>query len=696
MENEFCFIKMNQLYENGQLKDHLDCKNYISKYLHPLTNGTHALTENDTISIIQKETLNEVYLQRFEDDIKKWYKKKTIPKKLICDIHKPVIGNNFINLGKQLKHKYSEYAQFDPEIKVNVELMLSYIKEVWANNDEKVYQYLLKWLSNMVRGNKNKTCIYAKCLQGAGKSTLLEFIRDHVIGRDITCKGKADHLKGQHNLQLLGRIFVYFEELQFFTDKEWYAIDSEMKDMITDEVGSYTDKYEKRFEAQKINNYMIVTNSRLKGVNGRRYLVVDLSSKRLDDFVYYGNLRDMCFNDEVGLAFYCYLMEINIDNFNSLDMPETKNKLALISELLPPIEKFLKFNFVLRNASINMKLKDLWMLYKDFDHGKSEDVSIQRFSEPMRELGFEYSKQSGYSTYKISIDELNNIAKKRKWLHELDKDLMMKPTNDDNECMFIDKTDKAEYIRAEDHKIVLDKLKKVEQSNKYMTNDLNDAMKYISQLESYVYKLENKLESNETDVDEVDDEVVDEVIDETDDVVETKLGMKFNFELNKDNKGINYVTQALIEEVIKYSLSLLTKNKYVNKINLTPKIVKNHNYFILVWDGEFEQIEDIFMHIGRQIAKSDIFDNIPFINEYNNSKNKVITLYKENETDVDEVVDEPSNETEVQTDVTDVDETNVDEKDIDFVEIGNNVFLNKKTNQTYEIVDDNDLDEDLF
>ena len=41
-------------------------------------------------------------------------------------------------------------------------------------------------------------------------------------------------------------------------------------------------------------------------------------------------------------------------------------------------------------------------------------------------------------------------------------------------------------------------------------------------------------------------------------------------------------------------------------------------------------------------------------------------------------------------------ETNVDEKDTDFVEIGNNVFLNKKTNKTYEIADDNDLDDDLF
>ena len=35
-----------------------------------------------------------------------------------------------------------------------------------------------------------------------------------------------------------------------------------------------------------------------------------------------------------------------------------------------------------------MKLKDLWMQYKEFDNGKSEDVSIQRFSEQMRELGF--------------------------------------------------------------------------------------------------------------------------------------------------------------------------------------------------------------------------------------------------------------------------------------------------------------------
>ena len=59
--------------------------------------------------------------------------------------------------------------------------------------------------------------------------------------------------------------------MQIFSDKEWYAVDSELKDMITDDWGSYTDEYEKRFEAQNINNYMIITNSNLKGINGRTH-----------------------------------------------------------------------------------------------------------------------------------------------------------------------------------------------------------------------------------------------------------------------------------------------------------------------------------------------------------------------------------------------------------------------------------------
>ena len=66
-------------------------------------------------------------------------------------------------------------------------------------------------------------------------------------------------MKGQHNMQLLGKLVV-FEELQFFSDKEWRAVDSELKYLITGDYASYTDKYEKRFDAQNNNNYIVNTN----------------------------------------------------------------------------------------------------------------------------------------------------------------------------------------------------------------------------------------------------------------------------------------------------------------------------------------------------------------------------------------------------------------------------------------------------
>ena len=126
----FSFSEMRNLYASGMLKDHLDCKQYILKFIQPLTNGTYALIENDQVTMIQKETMNEVYFAKFKPDIKKWFNKETDPKQIICDITKPTVGDNYINISKTLKHKYVKYDEYSQEIKDAVNLMLSYIKEV--------------------------------------------------------------------------------------------------------------------------------------------------------------------------------------------------------------------------------------------------------------------------------------------------------------------------------------------------------------------------------------------------------------------------------------------------------------------------------------------------------------------------------------------------------------------------------------
>ena len=414
-KDEFSFTNMNELFDNGLLKDHLDCKNYIAKYFHPTTSGTHILFESGKPLIIQDETMKKVYISRFKKEVGKWYLTETIPKKLICDINEPALTETHINICPTLKHLYKKYSTFSEDIQTKVKIFLDYVKLIWASDDAEVYTYILSWFSNVVKGIKNKSCLYAKGPEGIGKSTLPDMIVQYTIGNGLCVKGKADHLKGQHNMQLLGKVLVVFEELQYFSDKEWMAIDSEIKDLITGDYASYTDKYEKRFDAHNINNYIVNSNyNAIKGANGRRYLVCDINPEKQNNFKYFENIRNNCFNNDVGHALFCFLKEIDTSKFNSLSIPDTKAKLDLCADLMTPVEKFLKSVYVLNERGINCKVKTIHQKYSDYCTAKKiNEISIQKFSNAMRELNINYKKTNGYNVYKISYEDLHTIAKKR-------------------------------------------------------------------------------------------------------------------------------------------------------------------------------------------------------------------------------------------------------------------------------------------
>lgn len=425
-EGAFDFDEMNNKYNNGLLKDNLDCKMYIAKYFYPTTHGTHIMFEDGQPIVIQKDDMKTVYLARFPKEVAKWYNTVHKPIKVICDINQPVIGKGFINLSPRMKHIYgTEFKNLPKEQQKAVYKLLDYIKLIWANNNEEVYQYLLSWLSCMIKGIRNQSVLYAKGDEGIGKSTLTDFLRDYVIGLPLYCKGKADHLFGQHNLQLMGKLLVVFEELQFFSENEWRAVDSEFKDMITDKFASYADKYEKRFCAENINNYIVNTNvNAIKGAHGRRYVVLDCNPSKMNDFKYFKDIRDSCFNNDVGYAFFAYLYEVNVTNFNSLNIPITQSKKDLTADLLKPIEKFLKFEFLMKKQKLHHKPLELHEKYKSFCL-KSGAVtnSLPQFTKDMRELGFEFRPSNGSNYYNISLSDLEAVAERKRWHHELDNEI---------------------------------------------------------------------------------------------------------------------------------------------------------------------------------------------------------------------------------------------------------------------------------
>ena len=123
MENQnFSLETLNQLYEQAPLlqkivnkkvieeKDITQASNYVKKYFYPLKSGGSFVWDNDNdvwqFMFYPKETLNDVYLNRFPDEVKVWYNKKYLTLfEMVNDLRLPTLQASKINMCKGFLHK---------------------------------------------------------------------------------------------------------------------------------------------------------------------------------------------------------------------------------------------------------------------------------------------------------------------------------------------------------------------------------------------------------------------------------------------------------------------------------------------------------------------------------------------------------------------------------------------------------------
>jgi len=229
---------------------------------------------------------------------------------------------------------------------------------------------------------------------------------------------------------------------------EWSVCDGKLKKIATGSEMNYSDKYQKKIRTANMNNYIILTNHKaVKRPDGRRYHVVTINTKYCND---HDVLPTFVTLASMKTSFYNYLMELDTDDFNSLDMPNTTANLDMVADLLNPIEKFLKFEFLLPNIPIKLKIKELYSKYEKYceENGLHVETPTE-FRSGMKQYGFDFKTISGYNCYRITIDKLKSVAEKRKWLHDLDKDFADSDneefpiTEDERFTMGVDLSDKS-------------------------------------------------------------------------------------------------------------------------------------------------------------------------------------------------------------------------------------------------------------
>jgi hypothetical protein len=373
--------------------------------------------------MLTDEILNKVYLKRCGKLIKQYYTEefKAI-KTPVYKLNKPIMYDDKINLCPQLKPS-KPYKNFDNTTKKKVNIYLDYIKEVLASNSEEVYQYLLKWTANMCKGNKNDSALVFKTTaKGVGKSTHPTMLRKYILGESLSLETGSDPLKNKFNSILGGKLLVYFEELETFTSSEWVAVSSVLKRQITSDTITLQKKGQDTFEAENINNYILLSNHDVDD-DGRRFFVADINTIREGDVKYWDNLASNCYNEEVGYALYCYFLEIDTTHFKPQQFPITKNKLNSISKRLDSVYLFLKEKYILENKSIYEKLSDLYTNYKLFCelNIKKKPCGKTDFITKLSEIQINFYKTNGFNMYKVDLDKLKLISSKKNWINQYDE-----------------------------------------------------------------------------------------------------------------------------------------------------------------------------------------------------------------------------------------------------------------------------------
>ncbi len=307
-------------------------------------------------------------------------------------------------------------------------MMLDCIKEISCNNDNNLYLQYEKYIAQLCRGIKTEVIMYRKSREGIGKSTETEFLMKYVLGEGICLLSGTEPLVTNNNKIFLGKLLIVFEELPVFGMREWEAVSSKLKTLTTEKTAMYRGLFKDPFQAENISNFMINTNvESIKNSSGRRYIILPCSEARMGDFDYFENIKTKCYNNEVGEAFYSYMKEIDISGFYAQkSFPDTENKLLAIANQLDPVEKFLKFNYILKNKAIfKVKTTDFYKFYVDFCLQHSHKyLTNTMFYATLKNIKIEKGpKNNGYYYYNVPLEDLKALSQKCKWVCEFDEEI---------------------------------------------------------------------------------------------------------------------------------------------------------------------------------------------------------------------------------------------------------------------------------
>lgn len=339
---------------------------------------------NENITRFSKQDLTTAYEEvKYQDIVegsiveesflKKWFVDETKRKYERVDFILPpeIVPDNVFNLwnGFEIERITNDD---DERYGKDVETINNHIR-LLCGNDEKLYDYILKWIANIFQNANEKNNIavlFKSSQQGMGKNLFFELLRNMIGYRYACCIDKPERdIFGDFNSIMDNKLLVLMDE---FAGRVGFKYDDEIKQLITCDTIDITQKKKDTITRRSYTKYIFNTNNDFPvriSLGERRFIICDSSKCNVPSKEYFDDLVRIKNNKPSLKAFYNQLMKIDLTKIDWIrDRPETESYNDIKQVSMSPETRFILgiVEGCGDTETINITAKNLYDKYMDF------------------------------------------------------------------------------------------------------------------------------------------------------------------------------------------------------------------------------------------------------------------------------------------------------------------------------------------
>jgi len=244
---------------------------------------------------------------------------------------------------------YNTFNGFEAEntklMKTDIEnsLIIKHIKNI-CNNDDKCFDYMIKFMANMIQSPHKipGVALLIKSVQGVGKDTLFDWFGNNILNSEYYINTeKLELLTGKFSSCLENKILIVMNET---SGRDTFEKNENIKNSITAKVNMIEHKGHDAYKNTNNISYIFLTNNDnpMKiTFDDRRFCGIECNNNIANDFEYFKNLYTELESKVYDRAFYEYLLNVDLNNYNFLkNRPQTSFYNNMKEMNIPILAKF--------------------------------------------------------------------------------------------------------------------------------------------------------------------------------------------------------------------------------------------------------------------------------------------------------------------------------------------------------------------